>query len=82
MNFSGFESALLDLNFTRFNLRMAIDSAIVTFSASYKNKVRIEGETSTVVYADRYRIEQVLVNLLSNAAKYSPGESVITVSCS
>jgi PAS domain S-box-containing protein len=81
MNFSGFESALLDLNFTKFNLRMAIDSAIVTFSASYKNEVRKEGELSTIVYGDRYRLEQVLVNLLSNAAKYSPDGSVITVNC-
>lgn len=82
MNFSGFESALLDLNFTRFNLRMLIDSAIITFNASYKNQIRVEGNTSIVIYADRHRIEQVLINLLSNAAKYSPENSTITVSCS
>jgi two-component system sensor histidine kinase KdpD len=33
-----------------------------------------------VVIADRRRIEQVIVNLVENAAKYSPGGTTITVS--
>lgn len=81
MNFSGFESALLHLNYTDFNLCMAIESALFTFSASYKNPVEVKGDTQTIVQADRSRIEQVLTNLFSNAAKYSPYNSVITINC-
>jgi signal transduction histidine kinase len=32
------------------------------------------------VFADRHRIEQVLINLLTNAIKYSPGNDHIVVS--
>lgn len=81
MDFSGFESALLDLQFSSFDLSTVIDSALLTFSAGYTNEVVIQGDISTVVNADRSRIEQVMVNLLSNAAKYSIPSTPVTVNC-
>jgi len=36
------------------------------------HKLTIEGDTNITVNADRNRLEQVLVNLISNAIKYSP----------
>jgi signal transduction histidine kinase len=81
MNFSGFESALLDLQFISFDVCAVINSSIVTFSAGYKNEVVVQGDTTTVIKADRSRIEQVIVNLLSNAAKYSAAGSPVTVNC-
>lgn len=39
-----------------------------------------ETEHATVE-ADRYRIAQVLGNLLTNAVKYAPGEKQVEVSC-
>lgn len=41
----------------------------------YKNKAK------TKVFADRERIAQVLVNLFSNAIKYSPGADKVMVTC-
>jgi PAS domain S-box-containing protein len=35
-------------------------------------------DTTMMVFVDPYRIEQVLRNLLINAAKYSPGHAIIT----
>ena len=42
--------------------------------------LRIElGEDVPAVVGDAQRLEQVLVNLLSNAAKFAPGKSVIRI---
>jgi signal transduction histidine kinase len=42
--------------------------------------VRADNLNSQIIFADRQRIEQVLINLLSNAIKYSPGENKVIVS--
>jgi signal transduction histidine kinase len=39
--------------------------------------VRVEVDPALAVRADRVRIEQVLVNLLGNAAKYAAGGAVV-----
>lgn len=43
------------------------------------HKIVIEGKSKKKVYVDRERINQVLTNLLNNAAKYSPNASKIRV---
>jgi two-component system CheB/CheR fusion protein len=47
-----------------------------------KHQLIIEGETAISVYADRNRLEQVIVNLISNAIKYSPGGEKIIITAS
>ncbi|RZK41142.1 MAG: PAS domain-containing sensor histidine kinase [Pedobacter sp.] len=42
-------------------------------------ELQILGELDTEVYADKQRIEQVLVNLLNNALKYAPESKTINV---
>jgi signal transduction histidine kinase len=39
--------------------------------------VRLEGDLDATVNADRVRLEQVLLNLLSNVVKYAPGAPVV-----
>ena len=44
-------------------------------------KLRVEGpERKVMVYADRQRISQVMINLISNAIKHSPEETEVLVS--
>ncbi len=42
-------------------------------------KIRLMGKTRKLIFADRYRIGQVITNLLTNAIKYSPLGSEILV---
>lgn len=44
-----------------------------------KHKIEVEGKTKKKVFADRERLGLVLVNLLTNAIKYSPHAVKITV---
>ena len=43
------------------------------------HKISLSGKTKQRIYADKYRLKQVLINLLSNAIKYSPKANKIRV---
>jgi len=47
---------------------------------SAKHKIVIEGYRNIEVHADRNRLEQVIINLISNAIKYSPDANKVIVS--
>lgn len=47
--------------------------------ANTKHKIKLSGSLKKQVFADRYRISQVLINLLSNAVKFSPKKAEIKV---
>lgn len=43
------------------------------------HKIYFSGKTNKQINGDRYRIGQVITNLISNAIKYSPGKKKITI---
>ncbi len=47
---------------------------------SPKHKIILSGKTKKQVLADRYRIDQVIINLISNAIKFSPKANKVQVS--
>lgn len=42
-------------------------------------KIQIEGDTEVKVYADRIRIEQIIINFINNAIKYAPESKDILI---
>jgi len=78
LNVSKISSGILDLKPEVCNLRSIIDESIETFQAGRNfQKIITQGNAEIAILADRFRIEQVIINLLSNASKYSPrGEEI------
>jgi two-component system CheB/CheR fusion protein len=76
------QSGKLELRKTTFVMGDLITECCEELQAhTDKHKLIIKGDANISVYADRNRLEQVLVNLISNAIKYSPGGErvIITV---
>ncbi len=77
------ETGKLTYKFEEVNLTKLIKEVAERFAEELKNAkctLHEDLEENVVIYCDRYRIEQVLVNLISNAIKYgSNGPIKITV---
>jgi two-component system, OmpR family, sensor histidine kinase BaeS len=71
---ANYESDNLVLNKTEFNLTSIARSILLNFEKEYMDKnitVHLD-ESSEVIVADKDKISQVIINLLSNALKYTP----------
>lgn len=74
------EAGMLDFNVADFNLNQLVDGALDIFIQSNpERKVVREGDADIVLRGDLLRLEQVILNYLSNAAKYSPETETIYV---
>jgi PAS domain S-box-containing protein len=69
------------LNFTmeEFRLDQLIEETMQSLQTSSKQKLIFKTKIPATIIADRFRIYQVLTNLLTNAMKYSPAEQKIIV---
>lgn len=59
-------------------VRETVNDIVTT--ADKPRKIVVKGKTNARIVADKYRIAQVITNLLTNAIKYSPENSPIIVS--
>ena len=84
LNFAKVGNGILDLR----TERVEVDDAVKEIAAMLSPMVRQRGltfvrcETHACVFADADKIQQVLLNLASNAIKFTPQGGGITVSCS
>ncbi len=74
------QAGKLELKKTHFKLDELLkdcceDSQIL----SEKHHITTEGDKGVTVYADRNRLEQVIINLISNAIKYSPDADKVVI---
>jgi signal transduction histidine kinase len=81
LDVSKIQSGQLHLNINEFDVDTLIEETISAFQfvAEDHKIIRKGGKINEVIAADRQRIEQVLTNLLSNAAKYSPHETEVII---
>jgi len=70
----------VQLNKTHFLLYEAVmECTAEIFSVVKTHELEINGVKTVEVFADKFRIEQVIVNLVSNAIKYSPNANKVEV---
>ncbi len=78
------ESGKMEFSFEPIRVRALIDSAVEAHRAyldQFKVRLKVEGRMGpgVLVQGDYDRLMQVLANLLSNAAKYSPEGGTVTI---
>jgi signal transduction histidine kinase len=81
LDVSKIQSGQLQLEMKEFDIDELLNETInASQMVSETHHIERKGAAvNAVIYADRQRIEQVLLNLLSNAIKYSPGEDTVVV---
>lgn len=78
LDISKIESGKLKFNKKFFNLNDLLDSIIEVMHQSNPDfKIIKKGMLDREIFADEMRIEQVIVNFLTNAIKYAPGTNEI-----
>lgn len=80
LDVSKIEAGKLQFDMQNFSIDQLIEDCIeMTRHSAPDYKIRLHGSSGETVRADRQRIEQVLLNYLSNAVKYSPKNKQIEV---
>ena len=69
----------LHLHKTRFNIADAVKECCGQLDTKGFHKILFEGDEILEAFADSDRIQQVLINFVSNAMKYAPDKKVIIV---
>lgn len=84
LDVSKIETGRLALSFSAFNLKHLLQEEIelMQYSSRSHQLNFSSNEDELIVKADKQRIEQVIVNLISNAIKYSPHGDSVNISLS
>lgn len=81
LNATRIETGKLNYKFTDFDLETFVSHAVDSVLQSYPNiNVHTTVATPAQIHGDETRLEQVLVNFLTNAIKYAPGSTDVWLS--
>lgn len=82
LNISRLESGKIHIDLKKFDLALLVKEVELEFLATTtSHQLLFEPIESNFVNADREKIGQVIHNLISNAIKYSPSGSSISIAC-
>lgn len=74
------QAGKLLINISTFQLSSLVEEAVDQVHYEIKERtIQLEGDFSILIEGDKVRLEQVLVNLLTNAIKYSPNGGDIRI---
>lgn len=80
LDISKIESGKLKFNKKSFDINVLLDNVIeIIHQSNPEFKILKNGTVEKEVYADEARIEQVIINFLTNAIKYSPGTNEVQI---
>ena len=83
LDISKIESAKMKFSKRYFSFDGLLDSVVdIIHQSNPEFNIRRNGHIGKDVYADEMRIEQVIINFLTNAIKYSPGTTEIEINAS
>jgi PAS domain S-box-containing protein len=79
LDLSRIDTAKLDLHMIPFDLQALVKETVEDVRLTTRHTIEVNHDGAGKVYGDKDRIAQVLVNLLTNAIKYSPQGSSVKV---
>lgn len=80
LDISKIESGKMKFNKAIFNFQNLLNNAIdIVRQTTNGHKITVNGSANVEVYGDEVRIEQVIINYLTNALKYSPEAEEIII---
>jgi len=80
LDISKIESGKLKFNKQNFFISDLLKNLVEVMSHSFPDyKIVINGQVESCIFGDEMRIEQVIINFLTNAIKYSPGTSEVVI---
>jgi signal transduction histidine kinase len=80
LDISKIESGKLKMNMKDFNFGHMLKTIITIMQETYPGyTIEHSGNADVIVFGDEHRLEQVLINFISNAIKYAPDSKLIRI---